>query len=114
MSANREKYQEFATLLEELWDYTTSAGLDASQLRQRANKTQQFFRGQIVPLAVEGSQDQSYRTEMSKQLQLLEVDIMFFGGARQSSTVQARLIIIGDRLKTLIRYCEAVLDNGES
>ena len=79
MSANREKYQEFAALLEELCDYTTSAGLDASHLRQRVNQTQEFFRGQIVPLAVEGPQDQSYRTEMSKQLRLLEVDVMFFG-----------------------------------
>ncbi|MBW4665921.1 MAG: heterocyst frequency control protein PatD [Cyanomargarita calcarea GSE-NOS-MK-12-04C] len=109
MSANREKYQEFATLLEELCDYTTFAGLDASQLRQRVNLAQQFFRDQIVPLTVEGPQDQSYRTEISKQLRLLEVDVMFFKGARQSSTAQARLIIIGDRLKTLIRYCEAVL-----
>jgi hypothetical protein len=114
MSANREKYQEFATLLEELCDYTTSAGLDASDLRQRAKKVQQFFLSQIVPLAVEGSQDQSYRTEMSKQLRLLEVDVMFFAGARQPSTAQARLIIIGDRLKTLIRYCQAVLGSGES
>jgi hypothetical protein len=115
MSLNREKYQAFANLLEQFCDYTTINEPDAPGLRQRTVSLQQFFQQQIAPLADEdvdspnASREQSYRTEMSKQLRLLEMDVMFFQGARQASTATARLQTIGDRLTTLLKYCDAVL-----
>ncbi|OUL17475.1 heterocyst frequency control protein PatD [Nostoc sp. 106C] len=132
MSLNKDHYQVLASLLEQLRSDVSNTQLNASELRQRLASLNQFFVQQIVPLSevdsrerevrAEASSDwnfareQSYLTEMSKQLRLLEIDIMFFQGARQESTVQARLQIISDRLTTLIRYCDAILrpeDTGE-
>ncbi|NDJ25102.1 heterocyst frequency control protein PatD [Nostoc sp. B(2019)] len=109
MSLNLEKYQALATLLEQLRADVTTTGLDAPALRQRLTSVQQLFGQEIVPLTDEDSRVQSYRTEISKQLRLLEIDVMFFQGARQASTAQARLQTIGDRLTTLIQYCDAIM-----
>ncbi|MBW4554748.1 MAG: heterocyst frequency control protein PatD [Trichormus sp. ATA11-4-KO1] len=109
MSLNREKYQALATLLAQLRSDTTSTQVDAAALRQGVAELQQVFQQQIVPLADGDSRVQSFRTEISKQLRLLEIDVMFFQGARQASTAQGRLKTIGDRLTTLIQYCDAIL-----
>jgi hypothetical protein len=109
MSLNLEKYQEFATLVEQLCCDVTKNPLDAHVLKQRLATLQRLFIEQIVPLSVVDSREQSYQTEMSKQLRLLEIDVMFFQGARQPSTAQARMKIISDRLTTLIQYCHAIL-----
>ncbi|MBD2694274.1 heterocyst frequency control protein PatD [Anabaena catenula] len=113
MSLNLDKYQEFATLLEHLRSDVTKNQLDAPTLRQRLAALQQWFIQQIVPLADVEYREQSYQTEMSKQLRLLEIDVMFFQGAKQSATAQARLITIEERLITLIRYCHAILQPEE-
>jgi hypothetical protein len=109
MSLNREKYHTLANLFRQLHSDAITNQLDAAQLRQRLAFLQEFFGQQIVPLVELDSREQSYRTEMSKQLRLLEIDIMFFQGARQQSTTQARRQTIGDRLTTLIQYCDAIL-----
>ncbi|BAY77070.1 hypothetical protein NIES25_35280 [Nostoc linckia NIES-25] len=124
MSLNREKYQAFITLLEQLRSDATTGQIVAPELRRRVASLQRLFREEIVPLAdvgVPGASPmeasvpredwrvQSYQTEMSKQLRLLEIDVMFFQGARQASTVQTRLQTISDRLTTLIQYCNAIL-----
>ncbi|MEA5576579.1 heterocyst frequency control protein PatD [Anabaena sp. UHCC 0451] len=116
MSLNLEKYQEFATLLEQLCSNVTNIQLNAPTLRQRLTELQQWFVQHIVSLTDLDSRQQSYQTEMSKQLRLLEIDVMFLQGARQSATAQARIKMIEERFKTLIRYCQAILqpdENGE-
>ncbi|QSJ17952.1 heterocyst frequency control protein PatD [Nostoc sp. UHCC 0702] len=113
MSLNHKKYQDLAILLKELRLDATSTQLDAPELRQRLASLLQIFQQEIVPLADEDSRVQSYRTEISKQLRLLEIDIMFFQGARQVSTAKTRLETIGDRLTTLIGYCDAILQRED-
>ena len=109
MSLNKDKYQVLVRSLEQLRSDTTNTKLDATELRQRLASLKQLFVQEILPLTEEDWREQSYRTEMSKQLRLLEVDVMFFQGARQVSTAQARLQTISDRLTTLIQYCDAIL-----
>ena len=109
MSLNPEKYLALVTLLEQLRSDATTTPITTSELRQRVASLQQFFGQQIVPLADENWRVQSYQTEMSKQLRLLEIDVMFLQGARQASTAQTRLQTISDRLTTLIEYCNAIL-----
>jgi hypothetical protein len=124
MSLNPEKYLALVTLLEQLRSDATTTQIPAPELRRRVASLQQFFAQQIVPLADVGvgeasrreaslqgedSRVQSYQTEMSKQLRLLEIDVMFFQGARQASTAQARLQTISDRLTILIQYCDAIM-----
>ena len=109
MSLNKDHYQVLVSLLEQFRSDFTNTQVDTTELRQRLASLKQFFVQQIVPLTEQDSREQSYRTEMSKQLRLLEIDVMFFQGAKQKSTVQARLQTISDRLTTLIRYCDAIL-----
>jgi len=115
MSLNHHKYHVFACLLAQLHSDVISTPLDASQLRQRTASLQQFFQQQIVPLAdvdtdsPDSGRVQSYRTEMSKQLRLLEIDVMFFQAARQASTAKQRVDAISNRLTTLIEYCNAIV-----
>lgn len=115
MSLNFDKYQALATSLEELrLDVTTTQLSTPDNLRQRLAVLQQMFQQQIVPLTEEDSRVQSYRTEISKQLRLLEIDVMFFQGARQASTAKARIQTISDRLSTLIQYCDAILQQEQN
>ncbi len=109
MSLNREKYQELANSLGKLHSDTANNYLEAATLRSRLASLQDFFGEQIIPLDAFDSREQSYRTEISKQLRLLEIDMMFFQGARQPATAQARLQTICDRLTTLMQYCDAIL-----
>ncbi|WP_414579381.1 heterocyst frequency control protein PatD [Anabaena sp. CCY 9402-a] len=110
MSLSSDKYQALVNLLEQLRTDVSNLHVTTPELKQRVASLQQLFAQEIVPLAVDAnSREQSYQTEISKQLRLLEVDVMFLQGARQTSTVQTRLKTISDRLTTLTQYCHAIL-----
>ena len=113
---NNQPYQKFADLLEDLRNYTTTAEFSAPELQQQFLSLREFYQQQILSLASPESDNQellgkvnSYRTEISKQLHLLEIDLMFLRGARQNTTIKTRLQAISDRLQTLISYCHAIL-----
>jgi len=109
MSLNLGKYRTFKTLLQQLRADISSNLTNASELRQRMASLQSFFRADIVPLTTQYPTEQSYQTEMSKQLRLLQIDIMFFQGARQASTIKERIDALTERLTTLIGYCDDIL-----
>lgn len=109
MSLNCDKYQELATLVNELHNNVTMSKLDIEKLRLGLVHLQEFFVREIVPLQDVEYREQSYQTEMSKQLRLLEVDVMFLQGAKQSATIQIRLKNIEERLNTLYGYCETLI-----
>ena len=114
MSLNCDKYQELATFIDELRTHITADKLNTNQLRLNFTHLQTFFLQQIVPLVDDNFQQLSYKTEISKQLRLLEVDIMFLQGAKHSTTLQARLKAIEERINTLIRYCQAIIQPTKS
>ncbi|MEA5618338.1 heterocyst frequency control protein PatD [Cronbergia sp. UHCC 0137] len=109
MSLNHEKYQALANLLTQLRADVTSNLLDVREIRQRLSLLQEFFVQEVVPLSELDSRELSYRTEISKQLRLLEVDVMFLQGAKQLATVQGRMRAIEERLGILMGYCGVVL-----
>jgi hypothetical protein len=113
MSFHRDKYQTFATLLEQFRSEIVTKQLDAPGMQHYLVSLKQFFQLQILPLTEETSREQSYRTEMSKQLRLLEIDVMFYQGARQAATASERRNTISDRLSTLTEYCQAILQLQE-
>ena len=114
MYLNCDKYQELATFIDELRTNVTTDKPNAEELRLNLTKLQTFFLQQIIPLVDANYQEQSYKTEISKQLRLLEVDIMFLQGAKQLTTLQSRLKTIEERLDTLIRYCQAITQPMEA
>jgi hypothetical protein len=112
---HRQRYQKFKQALEQLQQTGASAQMDAPKLQQNFLEAQQFFQQQIVSLdAGDLKSDieprvRSYQTEMSKQLQLLGMDVIFLQAARQSGTAMARVQQLSLRIQTLIRYCDALL-----
>jgi hypothetical protein len=113
MSLNLQKYQELTTLLEELRSNVNKTQLDIPTLRSHLADLQHFFLQEIALFTDLNYRQQSYQTEISKQLRLLEVDVIFLQGARQSTTIQARLKTITERINILIRFCEAILHPDE-
>jgi hypothetical protein len=110
-------YQEFQQKLQRLKDLATQPQLDQVALRQFFVETQRFFQVQMIGLdgseltIAAQSQVHAYQTEINKQLRLLGQDVMFLQAARQSNTVQQRQSQILDRIETLLRYCNTLLEN---
>ena len=112
---HHQRYQEFKRALEQLQQTLAGAQLDAPRLRQSFLEAQQFFQQQIVSLdagdleTADEPRVRSYQTEMSKQLRLLGMDVMFLQAARQPGTAKGRQQQVGDRIQTLIGYCNTLL-----
>lgn len=91
-----------------------SAG-DRATLKTQVQDLQALFQQQILTLDLEALDSaasaklQSFQVEISKQLRLLNTDLMFLQAARLSATLDQRQNQIGDRLEMLLQYCEAVL-----
>ncbi len=113
-SSHKQNYQEFKVLLERLQQTAASSQPDKSASRV-ASAIYQFFQQQILSLdagdlePADAARVQSYQTEMSKQLQLVRMDLMFLQAARQQETATARQLQLGDRIQTLVGYCNALL-----
>ena len=108
-------YLKFKQALEQLQQTVAGTHLDALRLRQGFQTAQQFFQQQVVSLDAGDLEPDSearvlsYQTEMSKQLRLLGLDVIFLQAARQPETALCRQQQMSDRLKTLIGYCDALL-----
>lgn len=108
-------YVEFKQALEQLQQTACCDELDVSKLRQSYQKTQQLFQQQILSLdasdldSVDEARVRSYHTEISKQLRLLSMDVIFLQAARQPGTFTDRQNQILQRIQTLIGYCDRIL-----
>jgi Zn-dependent oligopeptidase len=114
-------YQKLSELLKGLQQTAIASEMETTKLRQDVLAAQQYFQQQIASLdrqeidpAIE-SRVRSLSTEISKQLNLLNMDVTFLQAARQPQTLQTRQQQIVQRLQTLVSYCEAilVLDKGD-
>jgi hypothetical protein len=110
-----QRYQEFLKALEQLQQTAAATQPDVPSLRQRVLEVQQFFQQQIVSLDAgdlepdSEARVRSYQTEISKQLRLLEVDVIFLQAARQAETAKGRQRQAVERIQTLQRYCNEIL-----
>ncbi|MDJ0695671.1 heterocyst frequency control protein PatD [Mastigocoleus sp. MO_188.B34] len=114
MSLYFEKYNLFANLLNQIREELDSSqtNIDKQKLRQAFISLKHFYLEKILSAKTDivnnsySQQEQSYLTEISKQMRLLEMDITFFQGARQIGTLKGRLESIHKRLSTLLKYCD--------
>lgn len=114
-----QQYEQFRQGLEQLHQTIAQGTVEASSLKAAVSTLQDQFQSQILildndELAPEvAHQVQSYQVEIDKQLRLLSMDVMFLQAARQAATLNQRQEQVGDRARTLIRYCEVVLGSEE-
>jgi hypothetical protein len=112
-------YQKLSELLKGIQQAATAPEIETLRLRQEVTAAQQYFQHQVASLdsreidpAIE-SRVRSLHTEMSKQFNLLNMDVTFLQAARQPQTVQTRQQQMVQRLQTLRRYCEIVVKGAE-
>ncbi len=112
---HRQRYRDFQQILERLHRLISQSNGDKALLKAEVALAQQFFQNQVRSLdldeldATVGQRSRSFHVEMNKQLRLLATDMMFLQAAKQAETSQQRLEQVGDRVNTLIRYCDALL-----
>lgn len=113
---HRQHYQRLWELLETLQQIALPELIpDRATLSKALQEVWQFFQEKILTLPADelaqesASRVQSYQIEMHKQLKLLHTDVMLLQASRQPATIQQRQAQLGDRIKTLIGYCGAVL-----
>ena len=114
-SLQRKCYQEFQHALEQLHKRVAATDLEVAAFRDEFRDLQQLFQSQIVSLSADDFDPdyayrwQSFQTEIYKQMRLLETDVMLLQASRSPATTLARAAGVSDRIKTLIQYCEALL-----
>ncbi|MEG4628479.1 heterocyst frequency control protein PatD [Microcoleus sp. AR_TQ3_B6] len=114
----RQCYEELQQALEKLQKTAAQDNLDRAALAIEYRKVQQFFGNQIMRAesdeldASETPPEQSYLTEIHKQLRLLGTDVMFLQASRQPATAKARQTAAIARLNTLIGYSGALLQKN--
>ncbi len=114
----RQCYQELQQALEQLQRTAAQDNLDRAALAIEYRKVQQFFGNQIMRAdsaeldTSEAPPEQSYLTEIHKQLRILGTDITFLQASRQPATAEARQTAAVARLNTLIGYCGALLQKN--
>lgn len=110
-----QRYHELKQALEQLQVNVAQSELESSDLIANFLQVQHFFLQQVINLSADllssalESRVRSYHTEIHKQLRLLGTDLTFLKTARQAHTMNQRRAQIGDRLQTLISYCNTLL-----
>lgn len=112
----RQRYLEFLQVLQQLGETLSSASNSVpAQLRERFQAVKAVFGGQIANLTGDELDPadlprwQSCQTESYRLMKLLEMDLMFLQASRQAQTATPRIAAMTERIKTLIGYCEALL-----
>lgn len=113
--SQRECYNQFQQVLNQLQDTATTLELEVAVLRDQFQDVQQLFQSQIAILsadeveAEDASRWLSLQTEIYKQMRLLQTDLMLLQASRSSATSRLRKANVSDRIKTLIQYCDGLL-----
>ena len=109
----QQHYQQFVQLLEQL--RTVAQNRAFQELRQSHQTAQQFFVEEILTLEpLDNYQVRSYQTEISKQLQLIGMDVIFLQAAKAPETAANRQKQLLDRFPSLLNYCNAILQLTKS
>lgn len=112
---NVESILQFQESLKRLQATLESPDITEVVLPSQLQEIQQIFEHQIMTLNLEVFNPtilpiwQSYLTETHKQIRLLTIDLRFLKASRQTQTAQTRRTQTGERIATLIGYCDAIL-----
>lgn len=121
LSSYQRAYQKLEQLFQQLQVKTTDETVTSADLKSELIEIQRIQQ-QIMAFQLEPSdqdteqgvanfqaQFQPIQTEVTKQLRLLETDLLFLQTARQPAKAQQHKQQIAERLALLQRYCAAIL-----
>lgn len=105
---------------QKLTDRLSKLPIDSiSELKVKIGEAIELFESQILTQSFDDLADpiaakmRSYITESHRLLRLLPMDIMFIAAARNPENLQQRRQAYQDKLNLLIKYCQAVVENGK-
>lgn len=118
LSNDTNLYSSFRRSLQALQTQAVQANPDVSNLQAEFLTVQQYYQMRILSAELLEREDaginlsrlMSYQTEMSKELRLLGMDIMFLQTAKKAMSVQQRQSQVRDRLERLIGYCDRIVE----
>jgi hypothetical protein len=113
-STIRQNYQQFQQSLQVLQLKLTNSDVVSGTLQSEMAQLQLQFQQISLSLHdLEQSQAnlqiEAIQTEISKQLRLIQTDLVFLKAARQPATVEQRQQQMQTRLEQLLNYCSAAL-----
>lgn len=112
---HRQPYQKFQEALQEVLNHAPDIDLPKTELPEKFANLLHLFQNEIASLSIDdleleyASRWQSVQTEFKRQMRLLETDVLLLQAARNEATITTRVEGICDRFKTLIQYCEVLL-----
>lgn len=111
-----DPYHQVQTQLQQLQVALTTSEPSLPTLGQQGQVLLQFWQQHLATLTGEDLPATVYRpwrslhTELHRELRLLNVDLLFLGNSRATSTKTAKIQQIGDRLNKLTQYCQQILN----
>jgi hypothetical protein len=116
LSDDANLYAPFRRSLQALQTRVLQANPDVPSLHADFLDLQQYFQSAILSAEpfdedeVNIARLMSYQTEISKELRLLGMDMMFLQAARKAMSIQQRQAQMRDRLERLMGYCDRIME----
>jgi hypothetical protein len=113
-----ESYRAFRRSLEQFQSVYRQTDGRGSLIQSKFQALQQQFQA-ILALNLDSLNSalvanlQAYYTEINKQLRLLSMDVIFLQASRQGGTMQQRQQQMDERIRLLLKYCQALLAEVE-
>ena|SRR4028118_2114363 len=113
--SHRDRYQEFLQALLQLQKAAAHPHQEGASVNAALQKVQQIFTSQILNLSLDqldlpaASRMQSYLTEIHRLMRMLQMDMMFLQASQHRETQEQRRSAFEHRVKSLIGWCESIL-----
>lgn len=115
---HQKSYQKFLLVLQALQEEIESSNSRVAAISEKFVQAQQVFQQEVMPLTSDELAEDAIarfvlvQTEIHRNIRLLGTDLMFLRSSKQATTSAQRLIIVRDRIKNLIGFCQAMLTFG--
>mgnify|MGYP000025958716 FL=1 len=116
---HNQPLREFQEALEQMYYQVGADDVARSAIQEQFQALKGLFISQIASISVEDipldyvSRWQSLKTEIYKQIRLLENDLMLLQASRSPETAKLRQKGVCDRIGTLINYCQGWLQQSQ-
>ncbi len=115
-----QSYQELLVKLLKLQTLVMAEDIDMIAIKTIYEQVQTIFQQQILSVSLDELDFsalplvRSAQTEIYKNLRLLGTELLFLTSSRQKKTTEKRLEKVEGKVKDLIGYCQAILQQLEN
>ncbi|EGJ28779.1 MULTISPECIES: heterocyst frequency control protein PatD [Moorena] len=117
--SHNQRLREFQQALEQMYYKFGADDVARSAIQEQFQALKGLFITEIASISASdipldyASRWQSLKTEIHKQIRLLENDLMLLQASRSAQTAKLRQKGVCDRIGTLIQYCQGWLQQSQ-